>query len=191
MFSSRRKTLTAWSLLLIAGSLSLAQVSSIRVALAQEDTHNQETRKEEKRQVEAEDVAAARDLFERYQKLDKACDIKLTDFYAPDAEIESEVERKDQPKLKEKYDREKFCALIKKSFADPAMAKMSAETEYESPSIKREGLGKKAIEVEFRATHGDTAMKVTWLLHKMPTGEWLIAREKALTYRKSIGQAKP
>jgi len=140
---------------------------------------------------EEADLVNARNVFEEYKKLDQANDPKLVDLYAAEAKIESDIERKNAPTQKEKYDREKFCALITKTFADPTLAKTSATTVYDSPSVSREVLDKEAIKVEFRAYQGDTAMKVSWLLHKMPTGQWLIVKEHAATYRKSHGQAKP
>src|SRR5208283_112364 len=55
--------------------------------------------------AEEEDFAAARHLFDEYKRLDQASDSRLVDFYAPEAKIESDVERKDSPTQKENYDR--------------------------------------------------------------------------------------
>jgi hypothetical protein len=141
------------------------------------------------KKAEEAEFDSARQVFESYKKLDLASDPKLIDLYAPDAKIESDVERKDTPTQKEKYDREKYCALISKTFANPGLAKISATTVYDTPSISRELLDKDAVKVEFRAYQGDTAMKVNWILHKSESGQWLIAKEHAVTYRKSVGQA--
>ena len=137
------------------------------------------------------DYESARQLFEEYKKRDQASDPKLVDLYAADATIESDVEREDAPTQKEKYDRAKFCALITKTFADPALSKKSAGTAYESPTMSRELLDKEAMKVEFSASQGDTAMKVNWVLHKSPEGQWQIRKEHTVTYRKSHGLAKP
>jgi hypothetical protein len=158
------------------------------------EVKTEETRaekKEEKKEEKAEDIAAAEKLYEQYQKLDKACDPALVDLYAPEAQIESEIERKDTPTLKEKYNREKFCSLITKTFADPVMSKISASTEYDAALLKKTRRGKDTVEVEFHACQGDTAMNVKWLVRKMPSGNWQIVKENSLTYRKSVGQAHP
>jgi len=133
------------------------------------------------------DITAARTIFDEYKKRDLAGDASLVDLYATDARIESDIERKDTPTQKEHYDRAKYCAQITKTFADPALAKLSASTVYEAPNISRELLDKDMIKVEFLASHGDTAMKVHWLLRKEQDGKWLIAREHTVTYRKSLG----
>ena len=130
----------------------------------------------------------ARKVFEQYKKLDLAGDAKLIDLYAADAKIESDVERKDTPLQKEHYDRAKYSALITKTFADPVLAKLSAATVYDSPTIKNAGVEKDALKVEFHAYQGDTAMKVHWLLRKKADGQWLIEKEHAITYRKSLGR---
>jgi hypothetical protein len=169
--------------LLIALVISLGTAAShtFDAALAKEA----ETTKEEA------DFASARSVFEQYKKLDQASDPKLVDLYAPEAKIESDVERKDTPTQKEKYDREKYCALITKTFADANLAKISAATVYDTPTMSREEWDKKAMKVDFHAYQGDTAMKVNWILHKTSSGQWLIVKEHAVTYRKSIGLAKP
>ncbi|MBS1988906.1 MAG: hypothetical protein JSS86_15325 [Cyanobacteria bacterium SZAS LIN-2] len=135
------------------------------------------------------ELAAARDFFEQYKKLDQACDPKLTDLYAEDATIESDVERKGAPVQKAKYDRSKFCAQISKTFADPAMAKISKSTEYDGVEVKRELLDKNAINVVFHAHQGDTGMKVHWVLHRSKANpdQWQIHKEHSVTYRKSHG----
>jgi hypothetical protein len=141
--------------------------------------------------AEEEDFAAARHLFDEYKRLDQASDSRLVDFYAPEAKIESDVERKDAPTQKENYDREKFCKLITKTFADPNLAKANAATSLDTPTMSRERFDKKAVKVEFHAYQGDTAMKVNWILHKTSSGQWLIVKEHAVTYRKSLGLTKP
>jgi len=189
----RLGALTVLLLLAQTGATSLICLPSARAneEKIEERKEEKKEQKEEKKEAVAEDIAAAEKLYEQYQKLDKACDPALADLYAPEAQIESEVERKDTPTQKEKYNREKFCALITKTFADPNLSKISATTEYDQALLKKKRRGKDTVEVEFHACQGDTAMNVKWLVRKMPSGKWQIVKENALTYRKSMGRAHP
>jgi hypothetical protein len=183
--AKRRRSST--SAVLFFTALTVSQSANcITSALAESaDKRSQEIGQKEKA------YAAALKVFEAYKLLDQSCDPKLVDLYAPEAEIESDVERKDTPTLKEKYDRAKYCALITKTFADPTMAKRSAATVYDTPTVRKESLSRETIKVEFHAYQGDTAMQVNWLLRKQSDDRWLIVKEHALTYRKSVGPAKP
>ena len=138
-----------------------------------------------KSDIKAE-IKGATELFDKYKKLDQACDPKLIDLYEDDATIDSDVERKGAPLQCEKYDRKKFADLIAKTFADPALKEISQKTTYDTPEFSHE-TGKELC-VDFHAYNGDSAIKVHWKLRKTAAGDWHIFKEHTVTFRKSHGR---
>ena len=136
--------------------------------------------------AEIQDFNEAGIFFREYVKLDKACDPKLLDLYDRQAHIKSVIVQQNGTKIEKTYDKEAFAALIKKTFADPVQAKLSAETNYREPRfathVPSEG---KWVVVTFAAIQGHSLMNVDWYLKKEEDGPWKIFSELAAISRYS------
>jgi hypothetical protein len=132
---------------------------------------------------------AAAQFLSEYEKRDKACDPSLISLYDDKARIESEVERQGEPLIKKSYNKEEYKKMIDAAFALPETAKASASTVY--GEAKTVAYGGNECTMEFTASHGASAVRITWHLRREEAGAFKILKEESLTYLQSLGAEKP
>ncbi len=141
------------------------------------------------KETRAEEFAEARQVFERYKRLDLTGDAKLIELYSPAATIEAGVERERGDIRWQKLDRDGMAKEIVAAFNDEHLSALKNEESFGHPKFKKtERAGKPAVEVIFHGSSGHAGIKVTWFVQQDSDGRWLIVSEKSVTYNKRKAQ---
>lgn len=159
------------------------------------------------------DIAAAKEFFDRYQKLDLANDPTLADMYADNASIDAGTERLSGGVIWQHLTKKQLAEEINRTFKDEHLSALNKGTTYSHPHIKetvmpaenkaisaenKEPISaknepisaknrkseNKAISVEFHGHRPHTGIKYTWLLQPDTNGDLKIVEEKSMTYSK-------